>query len=48
MAKKVYPCFCTAVIHKGHLNIINEAKKLGEVTVGVLSDEAMIRYNTYR
>ena len=47
MAKKVYTCFCTAVIHKGHLNIINEARKLGEVTVGVLSDEAMIRYNRF-
>ena len=45
--KKVYTCFCTAVIHKGHLNIINEARKLGEVTVGVLSDEAMIRYNRF-
>ena len=47
MAKKVYTCFCTAVIHKGHHNIINEARKLGEVTVGVLSDEAMIRYNRF-
>ena len=47
MAKTVYTCFCTAVIHKGHLNIINEARKLGEVTVGVLSDEAMIRYNRF-
>ena len=47
MAKKVYTCFCTAIIHKGHLNIINEARKLGEVTVGVLSDEAMIRYNRF-
>ena len=47
MARKVYTCFCTAVIHKGHLNIINEAGKLGEVTVGVLSDEAMIRYNRF-
>ena len=47
MAKKVYTCFCTSVIHKGHLNIIREARKLGEVTVGVLSDEAMIRYNRF-
>ena len=47
MAKKVYTCFCTAVIHKGHLNVINEALKLGDVTVGVLSDEAMIRYNRF-
>ena len=47
MAKKVYTCFCTPIIHKGHLNIINEARKLGDVTVGVLSDEAMIRYNRF-
>ena len=44
---KVYTCFCTDVIHDGHLNIINEAKKLGEVTVGALSDEALIRYNKF-
>ena len=47
MPRKVYTCFCTPVIHKGHLNIINEARKLGDVTVGVLSDEAMIRYNRF-
>ena len=45
--KKVYTCFCTDVIHDGHLNIINEAKKLGSVTVGALSDEALIRYNRF-
>ena len=44
MVKKVYTCFCTAVIHKGHLNIINEARKLGEVTVGVLTDAAIASY----
>ena len=47
MARKVYTCFCTAVIHKGHRNVISEARKLGDVTVGVLSDEAMIRYNRF-
>ncbi len=45
--KKVYTCFCTDVIHEGHLNIIREAQKLGEVTVGVLTDEASIRYNRF-
>ena len=45
--KNVYTCFCTDVIHDGHLNIINEAKKLGSVTVGALSDEALIRYNRF-
>ena len=45
--KKVYTCFCTDVIHEGHLNIINEAHKLGRVIVGALSDEALIRYNKF-
>jgi phosphoenolpyruvate phosphomutase len=35
------------VIHDGHLNIISEAKKYGEVYVGVLTDEAMIRFNRF-
>lgn len=45
--KKVYTCFCTDVIHEGHLNIINKAKEYGEVIVGVLSDEAMVRFNRF-
>ena len=45
--KKVYTCFCTDVIHEGHLNIINEAKKYGKVIIGVLSDESMVRYNKF-
>jgi len=45
--KKVYTCFCTDIIHEGHLNIINEALKLGDLTVGVLTDSAMIRYNRF-
>ncbi len=45
--KKVYTCFCTDVIHEGHLNLLREAAKYGEVTVGILSDEAMIKYNRF-
>ena len=45
--KKVYTCFCTDMIHDGHLNIIHEARKYGEVIVGVLSDEAMVRFNRF-
>lgn len=45
--KKVYTCFCTDVIHEGHLNIINKAREYGEVIVGVLSDSAMIRFNRF-
>ena len=47
MSKIVYTCFCTDVIHEGHMNIINEAKKNGDVIVGVLSDEAVIRFNRF-
>ncbi len=47
MAKTVYTCFCTDVIHEGHMNIIHEAQKLGDVVVGVLSDKAVIRYNRF-
>ena len=45
--KTAYTCFCTDVIHEGHLNIINEAGKLGRIIVGCLSDQALIRYNKF-
>ncbi len=45
--KKVYTCFCTDVIHEGHLNILEKANAYGEVYVGVLSDAAMVRYNRF-
>lgn len=45
--KTVYTCFCTDVIHSGHLNIIHEAQKYGRVVVGVLDDTAMVRFNRF-
>lgn len=45
--KKVYTCFCTDVIHEGHLNIIKNAQQYGEVIIGVLSDEAMVKFNRF-
>lgn len=45
--EKVYTCFTTDIIHEGHLNIINEAKKYGALTIGALSDKALIRYNRF-
>ena len=42
--KKVYCGMSADIIHTGHLNIIHEAAKLGEVTVGVLTDEAIASY----
>lgn len=43
----VYTCFCTDVIHEGHLNLIEEAKKYGDVVVGVLCDSEMVKYNRF-
>jgi len=42
--KKVYVGMSADMIHPGHLNIINEAAKLGRVTVGVLTDAAIASY----
>ena len=42
--KKVYVGMCADLIHHGHLNIINNAKKYGEVTVGLLTDTAIACY----
>lgn len=45
--KTVYTCFTTDVIHEGHLNIISQAKKYGRLVVGVLSDEAMVKFDRF-
>ncbi len=45
--KTVYACFCTDVIHEGHLNIVEQAHRYGKVVVGALSDEALIRFNRF-
>lgn len=44
MSKKVYVAMSADIIHPGHLNIIKEASKLGDVTVGVLTDAAIASY----
>jgi phosphoenolpyruvate mutase len=42
--KKVYVAMSADILHPGHLNILNEAMKLGDVTVGVLTDRAVASY----
>lgn len=44
MRKTVYVAMSADIIHPGHLNIIAEAAKLGDVTVGVLTDAAIASY----
>lgn len=41
---KVYVGMSADLIHPVHLNILNEAAKLGEVTVGLLTDKAIASY----
>ncbi len=38
--KKVYVSLIADLIHAGHINILTKAAKLGEVTVGLLTDKA--------
>lgn len=42
--KKVYIAMSADIIHSGHINIINEGAKLGEVYIGLLTDEAIASY----
>ena len=42
--KKVYVAMSADLIHPGHLNIISEARKYGEVIVGLLTDKAIASY----
>ena len=42
--KKVYVGLSADIIHAGHINILKIAAKLGRVTVGLLTDEAIASY----
>ena len=42
--KIVYVGMVGDFLHHGHINIIEEARKLGEVTIGLLTDEAVESY----
>ena len=45
--RTVYMCFSTEYIHSGHMAIINKARRLGRLIVGVLSDEAISSFKRY-
>lgn len=42
--KKVYVAMSADIIHHGHLNVIQEARKLGQVVVGLHTDEVICEY----
>ena len=41
---KVYVPMAADLIHNGHINIIKKASELGQVTVGLLTDQAVAKY----
>lgn len=44
MNKRVYVGMSADLVHPGHMNIISEARKLGDVIVGLLTDNAIASY----
>ena len=42
--KTVYLAISVDTIHPGHINIIKKASKLGELTIGILTDSAIASY----
>ena len=42
--KIVYVGLSADILHEGHINILKIAKKLGDVTVGLLTDQAIASY----
>lgn len=40
----VYIGMTIDILHHGHINIINEAKKYGDITIGLLTDSAIAEY----
>jgi len=41
---KVYIAMSTDILHDGHINVINEGRKYGDVIIGLLSDKAISEY----
>ena len=44
--KIAYVPLAVDILHSGHLNIINKAKKYGKVVIGLLSDNAVAEYKS--
>ena len=42
--KTVYVGLAADILHKGHINILKTANSYGEVTVGLLTDQAIASY----
>ena len=47
MAKKVYVAVSTDIVHGGHIALIKNAATLGDVIIGLFTDEAVSSYKRY-
>lgn len=45
--KTVYMSFSTDMLHSGHITIIEKAAALGQLTIGVLTDQVIASYKRY-
>lgn len=45
--RRVYMCFSSDVLHSGHTAILRKAARLGKLTIGVLSDEAVASFRRF-
>ena len=45
--KKVYIAISADILHHGHINLIKKASEFGDLTVGVLTDEAIATYKRF-
>ena len=41
---KVYVAMGTDILHHGHINIIETARRFGEITIGLMTDKALANY----
>ena len=42
----VYVCFTLDIVHTGHLKVLEKASQLGSVTIGILTDKAVIGHRS--
>jgi len=42
--KKIYAGIAVDLIHTGHINVLKEARKYGDIIIGLLTDEAIASY----
>ena len=42
MKKKIYVSLSADNIHHGHINVISKASSLGDLTIGLLTDKAIL------